>query len=176
MLALNPDYPEAHKNLGSTRMNQGRPDEAAECYERALALRPDYIDSANGPGRFPFGPRRLPTWLARLRVRLGIPGFLPLPNLPRWTGEPLAGRSLLLVAEQGLGDALHFVRYARLLKERGARLVLAAPPALGKLFSSYPHVDELFILGRSRKCRVAISFFRCSAPRRHWHRPLDDSP
>ena len=87
--------------------------------------------------------RGWPAYEARLR----IPGFVPRPNIPRWTGEPLAGRSLLLLAEQGLGDTLHFLRYARLLKERGARVVLAAPAALGRLLASPPDLDELFILG-----------------------------
>jgi hypothetical protein len=59
----------------------------------------------------------------------------------------LAGRSLLLLAEQGLGDTLHFIRYARLLKERGARVVLAAQAALGRLLAPHPDWDELFLLG-----------------------------
>jgi hypothetical protein len=73
-------------------------------------------------------------------------------SLPRWTGEPLEGRSLLLFAEHGLGDALQFVRYARMLKERGARVVLAFPAALGRLLApnsgrTRPDWDDLFILG-----------------------------
>ena len=80
-----------------------------------------------------------------------MPGLLPQPNLPRWTGEPLAGRRLLLLAEQGLGDTLQFIRYARLLKERGARVVLAAQAALGRLLASHPDLDELFILGSAEE-------------------------
>ena len=63
----------------------------------------------------------------------------------------MAGRSLLLLAEQGLGDTLHFVRYARMLKERGARVVLACQAALGRLLASHPDVDELFILGSAEE-------------------------
>ena len=80
-----------------------------------------------------------------------MPGLAPQHSLPRWTGEPLAGRSLLLLAEQGLGDTLQFVRYARLLKEQGARVVLAAPAALGRLLASHPDLDELFILGSAEE-------------------------
>ena len=105
-----------------------------------------------------------------------MPGFVPQPSLPRWTGEPLAGRSLLLLAEQGLGDTLHFIRYARLLKERGARVVLAAPAALGRLLASHPDLDELFILGSAEelpRCGFLSSFAEC--PGRVSHRRLDDS-
>jgi hypothetical protein len=83
--------------------------------------------------------------------RLRIPGHVPPHNLPRWTGQPLAGRSLLLVAEQGIGDTLQFVRYARLLKERGARVVLAVPAALGRLLACDPDLGELFILGYAKE-------------------------
>ncbi len=76
-----------------------------------------------------------------------MPGREPQPNLPRWTGQPLAGRSVLLLTEQGLGDTLHFIRYARRLKERGAHVVLAVQAALGRLLASHPDFDELFILG-----------------------------
>jgi hypothetical protein len=79
--------------------------------------------------------------------RLRIPGFVPQPNIPRWKGEPLAGRTLMLLAEQGLGDTIHFVRYARALKKQGARIVLACQAALGRLLASAPGVDELYILG-----------------------------
>ncbi len=129
------------------RFNQARPDEAAKFFEQALALRPDYTDARMGlavcylvRGDYERG------WPA-YEARLHIPGFLSQPNLTRWTGEPLAGRRLLLFAEQGFGDTFHFVRYARPLKERGARVVLAAQPALGPLLTSHPDLDELFILG-----------------------------
>ena len=74
----------------------------------------------------------------------------------------MAGRSLLLVAEQGLGDTIHFMRYARLLKPRGARVVLAAQAALGRLLASHPDLDELFLLGFGRgTAALRIFIFLC---------------
>ena len=121
--------------------------------------------------------RGLRARLARLGRRgCACPGMSPLPSLPRWTGEPLAGRSLLLLAEQGFGDTFHFIRYARLLKERGARVVLAVPPALGRLLASHPDLDELFMLVSAEELpRCDFYLPLLSAPCALQHRRLDDS-
>src|SRR5262249_41272561 len=71
-------------------------------------------------------------------------GTVPPPQVaPRWDGSPLAGRTILLNVEQGFGDMLQFLRYAALLKERGATVVVAAPPPLVALFSTCPGVDRV---------------------------------
>jgi tetratricopeptide (TPR) repeat protein len=67
---------------------------------------------------------------------------------PRWTGaEDLAGKTLLVYAEQGLGDTLQFCRYASLAAARGARVLLSVQPALrrlvGTLAAPVTFVDSL---------------------------------
>ncbi len=59
----------------------------------------------------------------------------------------MEGRRLLLVGEQGLGDTIQFLRYARVFKGMGAHVVLAAPAALGRLLASGGDWDELFLIG-----------------------------
>ncbi len=60
---------------------------------------------------------------------------------PQWSGEDIAGKRLLLVAEQGHGDAIQFARYIPLLLERGAKVTLVVRDALASLFrSSFPDV------------------------------------
>jgi hypothetical protein len=62
-------------------------------------------------------------------------------NLPRWAGEPLAGRRVLLEAEQGLGDTLMFARLARLVRDAGGRVILRAQPELAGLFRAFDGVE-----------------------------------
>lgn len=69
--------------------------------------------------------------------RLEIPrAFTPPPCIPRWQGEDIAGKTLLLIAEQGLGDTLQFCRYGAPLQERGARLIWRVQPSLIRLLAA----------------------------------------
>jgi hypothetical protein len=67
---------------------------------------------------------------------------------PLWLGtEPLAGKTILLYSEQGLGDTLQFCRYATLVAERGARVLLAVQPLLVALLKGLDGVSEIFAKG-----------------------------
>ncbi|WP_034204550.1 tetratricopeptide repeat protein [Burkholderia cepacia] len=68
---------------------------------------------------------------------------------PRWTGdEPLAGRTLLLHAEQGYGDTLQFCRYASLAHDLGATVIVEAPAALGELLGTLRGVSRVVTEGQ----------------------------
>lgn len=146
---LQPDFAEAHSSLGTGLSALGRLDEAAAAYEEALRLKPDYPDAHWN---------RSLLWLLRGDYARGWPDYewrwrckkaFPLPPLtaPRWDGTPLDGRTILLYAEQGLGDTLHFVRYAPLVKTRGGRVILQCQGSLIPLLSRCSGIDELVAWG-----------------------------
>ena len=68
---------------------------------------------------------------------------------PLWDGSSLAGRTILLHAEQGLGDTIQFIRYAPLVKRRGGTVILECQPALLRLLQSCAGVDRLLAQGSS---------------------------
>ncbi len=138
-IAADPALAAAHANRGCSLDCLGRPLEALASCERAIALDPDYAAAHLNRaiallrlGRFPEGWaeyewrwRNTPSALCRDRRRHTAPLWLG--------GEPLAGKTILLHAEQGYGDTLQFCRYARLVRERGAKVILEVHAALKRL-------------------------------------------
>jgi hypothetical protein len=66
----------------------------------------------------------------------------PFPH-PRWDGSSFEDKTLLLWCEQGIGDAVQFVRYAPWVKARGGTVWLECPPEMVPLFASCPGVDRV---------------------------------
>jgi len=143
-LHLKPDFAEAHSNLGLVLEEQGRLDEALVHYDRTVQLEPGFAE-----GRW----NRALAWLLTGNFAQGWPEYewrhqckrlgLPACPEPRWDGSPLAGRTILLHTEQGLGDALQFIRYAPLVQQRGGRVHVACHPSLVSLLASCPGIDEV---------------------------------
>lgn len=150
-LALDAGAASAHSNLGVLLTERGREDEAEQCFRRALALNP----------RYPLAQRNLGYLLLRQgRFAEGWPHHEArndpgLPDagafaFPQWQGQSLAGKSLLMWPEQGLGDIIQFCRYVPLLKKRGAaRITLACRAPLAGLMRTLDGVDAVLVLGES---------------------------
>ena len=65
-------------------------------------------------------------------------------GVPRWGGESVEGKTIVLLGEQGLGDSIQFVRYGPLLAKRGARVLVACDFALKRLFKSIGGIDGVY--------------------------------
>src|SRR5262249_20100723 len=130
-IALKPDFPDAHYNLGVALQDQGKFEDALACYEKAIALKPDLVDAHWNRayvmltlGRYADGWREH-EW--RWRRKEQPPRSYPKPL---WRGEALADKTILLHAEQGMGDTVQFMRYVPLVAARGGRVVLQVPEPL----------------------------------------------
>lgn len=147
-LAINPGHVESLCNRGSSLLELNRHAEALQSYDRALAIDPDSAD---------VHMNRAIAWLTLGDFRRGWPEHewrwryagLSLPEMakPRWAGEPLNDRTILLHWEQGLGDTLQFVRYARLLQRQGARVIVSCQPPLVPLLRRCEGIDQLVAHG-----------------------------
>ncbi len=75
---------------------------------------------------------------------------LPRHFRPLWDGTPVDGRAVLVRCWRGLGDAIHYVRYIRLLRSRARTVFLEVPPQLLSIFASLP-LDGIFPLDSLRE-------------------------
>jgi tetratricopeptide (TPR) repeat protein len=145
-----PDHPTTLNNLGVALKGTHQLDEAQDCFARVLRTDPDHVEAHRN---------RAMTWLLAGDFARGLPEYewrLRQPGRdvapfgkPRWDGSPLAGRTILLHTEQGLGDTLQFVRYGALLREQGTRVLLLAPRVLAPLLRSCPAIDQVVVPGEA---------------------------
>ena len=143
-LALQPDNAQVWSNLGALFACLHRDQEAEACCRQAIALAPErpkarfnlsYLLLRQGRYEEGWACFEARDWYAALERHL---------QCPRWRGEPLAGKSVLLGYEAGHGDMIQFCRYAAELKLRGAaRITLLCHPALKRLFASLRAVDTV---------------------------------
>jgi len=152
-IALEPDYAEAHTNRGGVLRSLQRLDEAIASFDRAIALRPDLVTAHVNrsmalllAGDFERGWRGY-EWRWR-----GEGGWCTSEkrsfSQPLWLGEtPLEGKTLLVYAEQGLGDTIQFCRYAKVAAGLGGRVILEVPEALLSLLSGLEGAADVVARG-----------------------------
>ncbi|MBF0347500.1 MAG: tetratricopeptide repeat protein [Magnetococcales bacterium] len=145
-LQLKPNDPEALANHGCLLLELGQIPEAMARFDTALRIAPDLAEAHFAQslallltGDFEAGWRKH-EWRWR---RSGFPGH-GRPE-PLWDGQPLDGRSILLHCEQGVGDSIQFIRFAREVKARGGYVVLKCPRALSRLFATVAGIDQSVI-------------------------------
>jgi len=131
----------AFNNYGNVMREMGFPDRAQPFLEHAIR-----IDPKNETARFNLAVCYLlqgnykSGWLAyedRWRFE-HLKGALPQLPQPRWTGEDLTNKTVLVIGEQGLGDTIQFARFCDTLIAQGARVVLVVDAGLVSLFGSSP--------------------------------------
>jgi Flp pilus assembly protein TadD len=147
-MMLQPQNAELCHNLACGLSAQGKIREAASTWEEVLAMDPNHAEAHFNraglwllTGDFQRGLLEL-EW--RWRTEQQKPrGF----SVPEWNGEPLKGRTIMLHAEQGLGDTIQFVRYAPLVQQIGATVIVECQRGLRNLLQSCAGIDRLIEFG-----------------------------
>ena len=151
-VALQPNYLIALANRCGPLKQQHRLDDAVASCNQALALDPQHADTYWNRGLALLLQGHLRQGFADYHWRWKREAFAPIKrnfHQPLWLGDtPVRGKTVLLHAEQGLGDSLQFVRYAQALADLGARVVLEAEPALFELLGTLPGVEQLVRQGQ----------------------------
>ncbi len=142
-----PGDPDLQLLLGHILSASGQVEAAEATYRNALALRPDHAGARLGLGALYLSLGRYAEGWPLIDVRFALnPDRAPTgpTGFPSWRGEPLEGKSILVVTEQGFGDHIQMCRFAQSLKARGAaRVTLTCPPPLAALLATAPGVDRV---------------------------------
>src|SRR5258708_1080979 len=146
-IAANPGYVLAHNNRGNALKAIARYGEAIARCRRALEIDPQDADAHHLIGLTQLCLGEYAQGWQGLEWRWktpGAPGPLRKLSQPLWHGsEDLRGKSILLQAEQGLGDTIQFARYAPLVAERGATVLLDLYAPLVPLMQGIPGVSRV---------------------------------
>ncbi len=150
-IELQPSYADARINLALALQEENQIGPALRHLWEAVHVQPDYPDAHWNlalalllSGDFRNG------W-NEYEWRWRYPRFSSRPrqfSQPKWNGAVLAGRTILLHAEQGLGDTIQFIRYAPLVAERGGRVIVECQPGLVSLLKSAPGVEQVVARGQ----------------------------
>lgn len=138
---LEPTYSEGHYNLGTLLRVMNRLREAEVSISTAIELRPDYLGAVLAlahlyllQGNFEKG------WeiYEQSRPTMVAPG---LSNIPKWQGENLEGRTILLFWEYGFGDTIQFARYIPEIRKRAANIAVIVQKPLDRwIRKAYPGI------------------------------------
>lgn len=160
IIEQNPSALSALYNFGFTLKKMGKLKEALQIYQEVLSKKPDYA-----PVHFSLSS----IYLTLGDFERGLPEYewrwkaynetKQRDAIPLWNGEQLTGKTLLVCAEQGLGDTLQFVRYLKLLKAKypHIKLVLETQSALAPLLRLQPYIDHVIARNTQRpRCDYQI--------------------
>jgi tetratricopeptide (TPR) repeat protein len=164
-LEFEPGHVESLLTLGGTLHDAEYLEDAIRCLDRVVALQPENAEAHWGlamsllrQGNFERGWKEF-EWrlrLPRLNLRREFAG-------PRWFGEEAAGKTILLFAEGGFGDAIQFIRLAPQIQQRGAKVVLECQAELVRLLASAQGISA--VVGRGE-----------TLPHYDWQVPLQSLP
>ncbi len=151
-LQIDRRFTDAWVNLGAALQHLGECETAIAALDQALALEPDLPQAHwNKATALLLSGQLREGWdLYEWRWRAVAGLTLPVVDQPRWDGASPEGQRLLLVAEQGLGDTIQFVRYAPMLRALGADVTLECPASLRTLLEESNVADRVIAFGDPR--------------------------
>ncbi len=146
-IELNPKNSKALNNWGNVYRDSGDLTTAIAYYDRATDIDPNFAEAHwNKALTLLLGgdlQRGFEEYEWRWHVKL--PSFQAMRTFPQplWDGTPLNGKTILLHAEQGMGDIIQFIRYTKIVADHGGKVIAECHKPLLNLFQAIPHIHQL---------------------------------
>jgi len=145
-IQCDPSMVSAYANLGLALQNTGKYDESLAVFDAGMKIAPDDPDLHTNRAMTLLVMGQFEQGFRDYDHRWKTPAFADFGRdygCPRWEGSDLFGKRLLIWHEQGLGDTIHFIRYAKTLANRGAEVIVEAPATLHRLLRTMPEISRI---------------------------------
>ena len=147
-LEINPDYADAHLNLSNALSRVGLHHEAVEHNADGLRINPTHQPALWQRALLRLLEGDYEGGWQDYEQRWALPETARRTfQQPRWDGSSLGGKTILVFAEQGLGDTIQFARYLPMVKERGGTVLFECQPALAGVLAGVSGIDQLIAHG-----------------------------
>lgn len=155
-IELNPKSADAYANMGAILKETNKPRWALKCFKRAISLNPMHINANVDYGIANLLLQNYKKGLLHYEHRVRMAEFLPKliglnPVKMYKKGIDIKGKRIFVFSEQGFGDTLQFVRYIKLLQERGAFVILRVKKELKRLFEQNSIADKIILEGENEE-------------------------
>jgi FKBP-type peptidyl-prolyl cis-trans isomerase 2/lipoprotein NlpI len=149
VLQLQPDHANAYYNLGNTLVAKGQFTEAMQCYRKAVEINPGHADAHWSIGLIHLRLGHFDDGWKAYEKRWELKDVMVKPRFeqPEWDDQRIDGLTILLYAEQGLGDTIQFVRYVPFVAERGAKVIVECQKELVSLLTNTAGVSQVVAKG-----------------------------
>ena len=145
-LISEPTNAAAFNNFGIVLRETGQPVPSIPFLKRAIELQENYDTAAFNLAVSMLLSGDLTAGFKQYESRWNfehLKGTLPNYTTPRWEGQDLSGKTILVVCEQGLGDNIQFSRYTRDLHDRGARVIFKLIESMHTLYADDNSIDQI---------------------------------
>ncbi len=150
--ALTPDDNNAHNTVGLILRELGRLEYAEEAFAQSLEIDPSNPEARVNRAMIKLLRGDWRDGWSDYRARIESPNYKSFWGnipLPRWSGENVTGKGVLVLSEQGFGDTINFCRFVPLLKQRCANVILNVQPELHRLIDGA--FEDVTVFGGNAK-------------------------
>ncbi|HBE42257.1 MAG TPA: hypothetical protein DDW27_13815, partial [Bacteroidales bacterium] len=147
-IELNPAHIDAYNNLGAILKDKGQLNDAITCYDKALKIDPCHAGVHFNLGLVYLLSGNFKEGWKEYEWRWRTTDFISYQrnfSKPLWDNSDISEKTILIYTEQGLGDAIHFIRYAPLVVKQGARVIIECQRQLVSLFENIEGIHQMVV-------------------------------
>jgi uncharacterized protein (TIGR03032 family) len=160
VIEIDPNHTEAHNSLGYVYSQQRQLQQAIFHYGEAVRLNGSYAKAHYNLGMTLLQTGEFEQGFAECEWRWKTELFTPFScPQPKWNGEDISDKTLLIHTEQGAGDSIQFIRYIPMAAKRCQRIILVCTHSLKPLFETVEGIDQIMQAGE-----ISLSAFDIYCP------------